>query len=180
VLEGFARRYLQMLAEMAPGAARVVDKMPANFAHLGIIHAALPGARIIHMRRNPIDTCLSMYFQNFHIAHPYTNDLEDLAHYYEEYLRLMAHWHATLPAEAILDVPYEGLVQDPETWSRRMVEFTGLPWNEACLNFHQTSRSVSTFSKWQVRQKISTTSVERWRNYAAFIGPLLRFSEGAA
>jgi tetratricopeptide (TPR) repeat protein len=176
----FARDYLQMLDGLAPGAARVVDKMPANFAHLGIIHAALPGARLIHMRRNPIDTCLSMYFQNFHIAHPYTNDLGDLAHYYEEYQRMMRHWHAVLPEKAILEVPYEALVADPETWSRKMVEFVGLPWDEACLSFHQTSRSVSTFSKWQVRQKISTASVERWRNYAPHVGPLMRLASSAA
>jgi tetratricopeptide (TPR) repeat protein len=178
----FAQRYLQTLGELAPGAARVVDKMPANFAHLGMIHAALPGARIIHMRRNPIDTCLSIYFHNFHIAHSYSNDLDDLAHYYEEYLGVMRHWHAILPRDAILEVPYEALVEDPETWSRKMVEFVGLPWNEACLNFHETRRSVSTFSKWQVRQKISTASVERWRNYVPFTGPLLRLqaSEVAA
>jgi tetratricopeptide (TPR) repeat protein len=178
----FAEQYLQMLGELAPGSARVVDKMPANFAHLGMIHAALPGARIIHMRRNPIDTCLSIYFHNFHIAHSYSNDLDDLAHYYDEYLGVMRHWHAILPPGAILDVPYEALVQDSETWSRKMVDFVGLPWDEACLSFHQTRRSVSTFSKWQVRQKISTASVERWRNYAAFVGPLLRLlaSEVAA
>jgi tetratricopeptide (TPR) repeat protein len=175
----FAREYLQMLGELAPECARVVDKMPANFAHLGMIHAALPAARIIHMRRNPIDTCLSIYFQNFHIAHSYSNDLGDLAHYYEEYLGVMEHWRAILPADAVLDVPYEALVQDPETWSRKMVEFADLPWDEACLNFHQTRRSVSTFSKWQVRQKINTTSVERWRNYAAFVGPLLRLQAAA-
>jgi Sulfotransferase family len=147
-----------------------------------MIHAALPGARIIHMRRNPIDTCLSIYFHNFHIAHSYSNDLDDLAHYYDEYLGVMRHWHAILPPGAILDVPYEALVQDSETWSRKMVDFVGLPWDEACLSFHQTRRSVSTFSKWQVRQKISTASVERWRNYAAFVGPLLRLlaSEVAA
>ena len=175
----FAGQYLELLGELAPRAARVVDKMPANFAHLGIIHAALPGARIIHMQRNPIDACLSMYFQNFHIAHPYTNDLDDLAHYYDEYLRMMRHWHGVLPSGAVLDVPYEALVADPEAWSRKMVEFVGLPWNEACLNFHKTSRSVTTFSKWQVRQKISTASVERWRNYAPFIGPLMRLSVSA-
>jgi tetratricopeptide (TPR) repeat protein len=175
----FAEQYLQMLGELSPGAARVVDKMPANFAHLAMIHAALPGARIIHMQRNPIDTCLSIYFHNFHIAHSYSNDLDDLAHYYEEYLGVMQHWHALLAPGAILDVPYEALVHDPETWSRRMVEFAGLPWDEACLNFHQTRRSVSTFSKWQVRQKITTASVERWRNYAPFVGPLLRLQASA-
>jgi tetratricopeptide (TPR) repeat protein len=169
-----AEDYLRMLAGLAPGHPHVVDKMPANFAHLGMIHAALPGARIIHMRRNPVDTCLSIYFQNLHIAHSYSNDLDDLAHYHDEYRRLMLHWQTVLPADAILEVPYEALVDDQETWSRKMVDFVGLDWDDACLDFHRTNRSVSTFSKWQVRQKISKSSVERWRNYEPFVGPLLR------
>src|SRR6202007_991726 len=103
----FGAEYLKLL-----GAACIVDKMPANFRCLGMIHAALPNARIIHMRRNPIDTCLSIYFQNFHVAHTYANDLEDLAHYYSEYRRLMQHWHSMLPPGAILDVSYEALVAD--------------------------------------------------------------------
>jgi len=168
-----AQDYSRTLAALAPGHVHVVDKMPANFAHLGMIHAAFPGARIIHMRRNPIDTCLSIYFQNLHVAHSYSNDLDDLAHYYEEYRRLMLHWQRVLPRDTILEVPYEALVADQESWSRRMVDFAGLEWDEACLDFHRTSRSVSTFSRWQVRQKISKSSVERWRNYEQFVGPLL-------
>jgi tetratricopeptide (TPR) repeat protein len=175
-LSTLAQDYLRSLADLAPDTARVVDKMPGNFAHLGMIHAALPEARIIHMRRNPIDTCLSIYFNNFHIAHSYANDLEDLARYYEEYNRLMIHWRSILPSETILEVPYEALVEDPESWSRKMIAFLGLPWDGACLEFHRTKRNVSTFSKWQVRQKITRGSVERWRNYAAFIEPLLRLS----
>jgi len=177
LLKSSAADYLQLLAERSEDRERVVDKMPANFAHLGMIHAALPQARIIHMQRNPIDNCLSIYFQNFHLMHTYANDLDDLAHYYAEYLRIMRHWRSTLPQDVILDVPYEALVADQEVWSRKMVEFVGLPWDPACLDFHQTDRSVSTFSKWQVRQKISTASVERWRNYASLIGPLMRLSE---
>jgi tetratricopeptide (TPR) repeat protein len=178
-LAQLASEYLQLLARLSPDAARVVDKMPANFAHLGMIHAALPNARIIHMRRNPIDTCLSIYFQNFHIAHSYASDLEDLAHYYHEYQRLMRHWCSLLPPSAILEVPYEALVADQEFWSRKMVEFAGLPWDPACIDFHQTNRRVSTFSKWQVRQKISKGSVERWRNYAPFLGPLMRLTDSS-
>jgi tetratricopeptide (TPR) repeat protein len=176
----FGDQYRDLLAGLAPAHERVVDKMPANFAHLGVIHAALPEARIIHMRRDPIDTCLSIYFQNFHIAHSYANDLDDLAHYYDDYVGLMRHWHAVLPPDTILDVPYEALVDDAESWSRKMVEFVGLPWDDACLNFHETKRLVSTFSKWQVRQKINRRSVQRWRNYAEFVGPLRRLSPTAA
>jgi tetratricopeptide (TPR) repeat protein len=176
VLSESAADYLRLLSGLDSNAERVVDKMPANFAYLGMIHAALPNARIIHMQRNPVDTCLSIYFQNFHIAHSYTNDLDDLAHCYTEYLRVMSHWRSLLPGGAILDVPYEGLVEDQELWSRRIVEFVGLPWSPACLEFHRTVRRVSTFSKWQVRQKISKTSVERWRHYAQFIEPLMHLT----
>jgi tetratricopeptide (TPR) repeat protein len=164
--------YLQLLATLAPEALRIVDKMPGNFMFLGLIHSALPNARIIHMQRDPIDTCLSIYIQHFQNAHSYTNDLEDLAHYYMQYLRIMKHWRSVLPRDALLDVPYEELVDDPQTWSRRMLEFIGLPWDARCLEFHRTERTVITASKWQVRQKISQASIGRWRNYERYIGPL--------
>jgi tetratricopeptide (TPR) repeat protein len=167
-----ADAYLHVLAQLSPDAARVIDKMPGNFLHLGLIHAALPNARIIHMRRNPIDTCLSIYFQHFEANHSYANDLADLAHAYSEYLRVMKHWRSTLPEQTILDVPYEGLVEDQEAWSRKMLDFIGLPWDSRCLDFERTERTVITASKWQVRQKINTSSVERWRHYEQFVGPL--------
>jgi hypothetical protein len=147
--------------------------MPTNFAFLGLIHAALPNARIIHMRRHPLDNCLSIYCQHFETAVSYANDLEDLAHYYTEYRRVMNHWRSALPENVVLDVPYEGLVADQETWSRKMLEFIGLPWDPRCLEFHATRRTVITASKWQVRQKISAASVGRWRNYENFLAPLL-------
>jgi tetratricopeptide (TPR) repeat protein len=171
-LSALAGEYLRQLADLSADAPRVVDKMPTNYLNLGLIHAALPNARIVHMRRNPIDTCLSIFFQNFSISHAYANDLEDLAHYYTEYSRVMAHWHATLPERTILDVSYEALVDDSEAWSRKMLEFIGLPWDPRCLDFHRTERTVITPSKWQVRQKISKSSAGRWRNYASFVGPL--------
>ena len=174
ILRRLADEYLTLLAKLSIDARRVVDKMPANFLYLGLIHAALPNARIIHMRRNPIDTCLSIYFQNFGVVHSYANDLEDLAHYYTEYARITEHWRLTLPAGTILEVPYEGLVEEQEVWSRRMLEFSGLSWQSGCLDFHQNSRAVSTFSKWQARQPIHGSSVGRWRNYEKFVGPLLR------
>jgi tetratricopeptide (TPR) repeat protein len=180
LMESLAEEYDQLLSMLAGDRHYVVDKMPANFAHLGMIHAAVPAARIIHMRRNPIDTCLSIYFQNFHVAHSYANDLDDLAHYHDEYRQLMNHWQSVLPSESILEVPYEALVAEPQLWSRRMVEFAGLPWDPACLESHNTRRTVRTFSRWQVRQKINTGSVERWRRYAAHVGPLLRLDPGAS
>lgn len=179
MIGGFAQAYLRQLGELSPDARRVVDKMPANCVILGLIHAALPNARIIHMRRNPLDTCLSIYFQNFSIAYAYASDLEDLAHYYSDYLRLMAHWHAVLPEGLLLDVSYEDLVFQPEASIRRMLEFVGLPWDGRCLDFHATKRTVITSSRWQVRQRISSTSVGRWRNYERFVAPLRRLLASA-
>jgi len=171
-LAALAQRYLAALQEFPAQAARVVDKMPSNFRHIGLILAAFPNARFIHMRRNPADTCLSIYFQHFNTTHTYANDLEHLAHHYAGYQRLMAHWHSVVPAHAMLDVPYEELVRDQEGWSRKMIEFLGLPWDPRCLAFHECRRAVSTASNWQVRQKISTASIERWRHYEAHLGPL--------
>jgi tetratricopeptide (TPR) repeat protein len=175
-----ANEYLRLLQGLSADTLRVIDKMPANFWVLGLIHAALPNARIIHLRRNPIDTCLSIYFQRFETGVSYANDLDDLVHYYIQYLRLITHWRSILPADSILDVPYEGLVESQEAWTRKMLAFTGLSWDARCVDFHLTNRTVITASKWQVRQKISASSVDRWRNYEKFIGPLLKLKELAA
>jgi len=177
-----ARDYLEYLGTHAGDATRVIDKMPANFLYAGLIHAVFPRARIIHMRRDPRDTCLSIYCQNFYNASPYANDLANLAHYYREYLRISAAWRAALPPESWLEVPYETLVTQPELWTRRMLEFLDLPWDERCLQFHRTERVVITASRWQVRQQLSTGSIGRWRNYAAHLGPLAELAEpeGAA
>jgi Tfp pilus assembly protein PilF len=175
-----ARDYLSRLSALSREARRVVDKMPQNFLSVGLIHAAFPRARIIHMQRHPIDTCLSIYFHYFSHLHPYANELDNLAHYYAQYLRITDHWRAVLPAGALLEVPYEALVADQEQWSRRMVDFIGLPWDPACLDFQDTERVVITLSKWQVRQKISATSAGRWRNYEKHVAPLLPLAELAA
>ena len=172
VFNTLAVDFLKLLHGLAPEAQRVVDKMPYNFINVGLIHSALPNARFIHMQRNPIDVCLSIYFNAFSEAQKYANDLDNLAHYYRQYERLMAHWRAVLPAGVMLDVPYESLVEDQESWSRKMIDLIGLPWDEACLEFHAKARAVRTPSNWQVRQKITRASVERWRNYEKFVGPL--------
>jgi len=175
-LTGVARNYLRRVGARAGAAARVTDKMPANFLYAGLIHAALPRARFIHMQRHPLDTCLSIYFQNFFNVSPYANDLGNLAHYYGQYLQVMAHWRATLPPATMLEVPYEGLIEDTEGWTRRMLDFIGLPWDPRCLEFHRTDRVVITASKWQVRQQISASSVGRWRNYEKYLAPLQHLS----
>ena len=167
-----AQEYLLLLQIQSAKAQRIVDKMPANFLQLGLIHAALPGARIIHVRRDPIDTCLSIYFQDFSAMLSYANDLGDVAHYYAQYLRLMEHWRAVLPEHTMLDVPYEQLVKDPETWSRKMLAFIGLHWDPRCLEFYRTERDVLTASRWQVRQRISASSIGRWRHYQEHLGDL--------
>ena len=178
-LTALATDYLRLLRELSPDALRVVDKMPGNYLHLGLIHAALPNAHFIHMRRDPIDTCLSIYFQHFEAFHSYATDLADLAHYVGEYRRLMQHWRSVLPAGTMLEVPYEGLVNEQHAWSRKMLEFIGLAWDPNCIDFPRTDRTVITASNWQVRQKISNSSVGRWRNYAKFVAPLQHLADSA-
>lgn len=167
-----ASSYLGLLEGLSSNAQRVTDKMPLNFLFLGLIHSIFPNSRIIYMRRNPVDTCLSIYFQNFGVSHSYANDLVDLTHFYAQHTRLMGHWMSVLPKHAILEVPYEGLIENQELWSRKMLEFIGLPWDPRCLEFSEAKRVVATRSRWQVRQKVDKSSVERWRNYESFVGPL--------
>jgi tetratricopeptide (TPR) repeat protein len=171
-VRALAADYLRLLDGISGDALRVVDKMPANFLSLGLIHAAFPNARIIHVRRHPIDTCLSIYFQDFEAAYLYANDPGDLAHFYGEYVRVMDHWQSLFREGTILHVPYEGLVGDQEKWSRAMLEFAGLPWDPRCLDFHELQRTVATLSSWQVRQKITQSSVGRRHSYERFLGPL--------
>jgi tetratricopeptide (TPR) repeat protein len=167
-----AEEYLRLLGGFSSTASRVVDKAPVNSDFLGLIYSVFPNARIIYMQRDPIDTCLSCYFTQFLTGMNFTFDLSDLAHYYGEHQRLMAHWRKVLPPGFILDVSYEDLVADQETWSRKMLDFIGLEWDPRCLEFHSNNRQVSTASAWQVRQKVYKSSVGRWHNYEKLIGPL--------
>jgi tetratricopeptide (TPR) repeat protein len=169
--------YLRVLAQYSAEAARVVDKTPANLDYVGFIHRVFPNARFICMQRDPVDTCLSCYFQNFFNAASFTMDLGDLAHYYREHHRLVKHWRAVLPKEIFLEVPYAELVADQEGWSRSIIEFVGLPWDPKVLEFHKTERAVLTASSWQVRQKMYSSSVGRSKNYEKFIGPLLKLHD---
>jgi hypothetical protein len=171
-LSAIADEYLARTAQAPAGTLRVIDKMPGNFLYAGLIHAVFPRARIIHLRRHPLDTCLSIYFQNFLNGAAFYNDLAHLAHYYREYVRITDHWRKVLPATALLEVPYESLVAEQESWTRRMLEFIGLPWDPKCLEFHRSERVVITASKWQVRQSMNNASVGRWRNYQRHVGPL--------
>lgn len=174
MISQIAHEYDQLLAKQAPDAAVVIDKMPTNFLWVGFIHAVLPQARILHTQRNPLDTCLSNYFQNYGLTHSFSfsTDLEDLVCYYSQYKRLMDHWRTVLPAGVFLDVPYEDIVDDQDGWSRKIIDFLELEWDERCLEFYKTERKVGTLSNWQVRQKIYKSSKQRWRNYEPYLGPL--------
>jgi tetratricopeptide (TPR) repeat protein len=171
-VDGMAQKYLDHLARLAPDARRVTDKMPGNFFHLGLVAVLFPHARVIHCVRDPRDTSLSIFFQPFNVSHAYAADLAHIGAYYREYRRLMAHWKAVLDIP-ILDVRYADLVAEPERVSRAMVEFVGLPWNERCLQFHDTKRAVATASYDQVRRPVYTSSLGRWRHYEKHLGPLI-------
>lgn len=168
-----ATGYLRVLTQSRLDAQRVTDKAPFNSDYLGIVHLVFPNARVIYLRRDPIDTCVSCFFHELSPVLNFTMDLSDLAHYYREHHRLVTHWRTVLPPGALLDVPYAELIADQEKWTRRIVAFLGLEWDERCLNFDRTDRTVATSSYWQVRQKIYSSSVGRWRNYKRFIRPLL-------
>ncbi len=167
-----AGRYLTALSEVDRDAPRVTDKMPLNFAHLGLIAVLFPKARIIHCRRDPRDTCLSIFFQNFQGFHSYAYDLGKLADYYRVYRRWMAHWRAVLPIP-MLEIDYEDTITDQAGTSRRLLSFCGLDWDEGVLKFHETERAVRTASLWQVRQPIYDSSIGQWRHYERYLGPLL-------
>jgi Flp pilus assembly protein TadD len=177
LVKKLADSYLATLKGYSRSALCVVDKSTFNSDHLGLIHSIFPNARIIYLRRDPVDTCLSCYFQQFANAASFTLDLADLAHYYREHHRLMQHWRAVLPAGTLLEVPYAELVGAQESWSRRIIEFIGLDWDPRCLEFYATQRPVLTASHWQVRQRIYSSSVGRWRKYQKFIRPLLELRE---
>ena len=167
---GLAADYLSLLHRIGPSAARVTDKQPFNFQQLGLIHLLLPKARIIHCRRHPIDTCLSMYFTYFKGRMPFVSDKADLAFAYRQYSRIMDHWRKVLPSDRLLEIDYETLVTDREAVTRRLIAFSGLDWDDACLVPEQNERTVNTASLWQARQPVFATSVERRRRYEPWIG----------
>jgi len=169
--KALADRYLDNLRQLDAEAIRIVDKMPTNFWHLGLVAVLLPDAKIVHCRRHPLDVCLSCYFQSFSSRIDYAYDLRNLGAYYRQYERLMAHWRAVLPLE-IFDVDYSQLVSHQEAVTRRLLDFCELQWDADCLEFHANKRVVHTASSWQVRQPIYTRSVDRWRHYEKHLGPL--------
>jgi tetratricopeptide (TPR) repeat protein len=166
--------YLAGLPAPLPLPDRITDKMPGNFTMIGLIRMALPNAHIIHVRRDPLDTCFSIYSKLFVAGQAYSYDLGELGRYYRDYQRLMAHWNAVLPPGAMLEVRYEDLVGDFESQARRLVEHCGLEWDQRCLAFHEAVRPIRTASFTQVRQPIYTSSIGRSRPYREMLGPLVK------
>jgi tetratricopeptide (TPR) repeat protein len=171
-LAALGQRYVQAVTPLS-NRVHVVDKMPANFLYAGLAHLALPNARLIHCRRNALDTCVSCYSKLFSSEQLFTYDLGELGRFQRAYERLMGHWRKVLPPERFIDIDYEAVVENLEGEARRLLEWLGLPWNEACLRFHETERVVRTASLVQVRQPIYRSSMGRWRKYCEHLQPLL-------
>jgi len=173
ILDDFAKTYLDEINKLDDKAPRTLDKTLVNFLYLGLIPLMFPNAKIIHCKRDPRDTCLSIYFQNFDDSHNYSTKLENLGFYYNEYEKLMKHWKSILKIP-IMEVQYEDMVKDQEKLSRELIDFVGLEWDESVLKFYENKRSVVTASYDQVRQKIYTKSTARWKNYEKHIEPLVK------
>jgi tetratricopeptide (TPR) repeat protein len=173
-LAAVASDYLKRLDKVAPGFSRVTDKMPANYEFLGPIHLSLPNARIIHMCRNPLDTCISIYTTPNRVPVEFAYNRDNIAFAYEQYQRLAAHWRAVLPANRLLEIVYEELVADPEAVTRNILEFCGLEWDDACLHHERNDRNVITPSLWQVRQPMYSSSIGRWKRYEPWLGAFQR------
>ena len=169
--DAVAAEYINALRGLHATAARVIDKNLSNFMHLGLISRVFPAARVIHCRRDPLDTGISCYLTDFADVLPFTCSLTGLGHFHLQHDHLMAHWKQTLDLP-ILEVDYETVVDDLEGQARRMVEFLGLQWDERCLQFHCNPRRVATASKAQVRRPLYRSSIQRWRHYEPWIGPL--------
>jgi tetratricopeptide (TPR) repeat protein len=172
-IAAFGTQYLGQVTRLAPGASRIVDKMPANFLYAGLIHMALPGARIIHCRRDALDTCLSCYSKLFAAEQDFSYDLKDLGQFHRGYQRMTDHWRQVLPAPSFIDIDYADMVEDLEGSARRLIGFLGLDWDEACLDFHRSSRPVKTASMNQVRQPIYKSSLGRAKAYRKHLAPLI-------
>jgi Sulfotransferase family len=170
-LRSLGARYLAETAPLRQGRARFTDKLPNNFSHVGLIHGILPQATIIDARRHPMDSCFSTFKQHFAEGQTFSYNLAHLGRYYRCYLSLMDHWDTVLPGK-VLHVQYEELVRDPETHIRRLLEHCQLPFEPACLAFHQTQRSVRTASAEQVRQPLYTSGIGYWRHFERELEPL--------
>lgn len=172
-LRRLSEEYLATLPELPPGKSRITDKTPLNFLLVGLIRLILPNARIIHTVRDPVDTCISCFSKLFRSDMKFSYSLAELGRYYRNYRELMAHWRSVLPIGSMLEVCYEDVVNNIEDQARRLLDYCGLPWDERCLSFYQTSRPVATASAVQIRQPLFRSSVHRWHRYKNYLQPLL-------
>ncbi len=155
-----------------------IDKLPFNFLYAGLIHLALPKAKIVNVQRHPMDTCFAIFKQLFRDAYPFSYDLDELGRYYIAYHGLMQHWNAVMPG-VIHTIRYEALVADLETEARRLLEHCGLPWDDQCLRFHENQQASTTASALQVRQPVYADSVGKWHHFERQLAPLRRLIEEA-
>lgn len=169
-IERLCADYSACLRAVSSAAERVTDKMPQNTPFLGLIHIAFPNARIIHCRRHPVDTCLSIYTTPYSVSPDFAHRRVSIVAAYRQYLRLMQHWRETLPPERFIEIDYEALVGEPEPVIRRLVDFVALPWSDACLRHELNERAVKTPSRWQVRQPLYRSSVARWKRFEPWLG----------
>ena len=167
-----ALHYLNEIKKLSAGYAKCTDKLPHNFIHIGLIELLFPNAKIVHCRRHPFDTCLSIYFKNFNDNHKYARNLMELGRFYKSYIDLMNHWEKT-SSLSIYNIDYEALVRKPETYIRQLVNHTGLEWDDACLSHHQSDRLVMTPSHDQATKPIYQDAVYRWKNYRKHLAPLI-------
>ena len=174
--ESLGSEYIERTRKYRGDSPFFTDKNPNNFAHVGLLHLILPNAKIINARRHPVDSCFGCYKQLFAQGQPFTYDLIELGEYYLQYQRLMDHWHDVLPGK-VLDVRYEDVVADLDGQVRRILEYCEIDWEESCLSFHETSRSVKTASSEQVRRPIYSSSVNAWRHYEQHLGDLIETLE---
>ncbi|MDR3690520.1 MAG: sulfotransferase [Fimbriimonas sp.] len=174
-----AESYLSNLNQAAPGRRRVVDKMPDNYLEIPLMHLAFPNAKIIHCSRNPVDTCISIYTTINRLRVDWAHDRENIVYVYRQYLHLMDRWRKWLPANAMMEVPYEELVTNREQVTREMVAFCGLDWDAACLYPENNKRAVATPSAWQVRQSVYRTSIGRWLKYEPWLGEFADLKDAA-
>lgn len=173
MLREITDQYLFYLRTISPDAIRITDKMPQNFIAVGLIHALFPNAKIIHVKRNPIDTCLSCYTKLFRQGQLYSYDLSELGQYYICYERIMNHWRDILPSHVWLDVEYENIIQNVESEAKRLIHYCNLTWDNACLRFYESKRQVRTASFMQVREPVYASSVNRWKHLEKELEPLI-------
>jgi tetratricopeptide (TPR) repeat protein len=176
-IQSLAHDYLDLLHRTAGNHERITDKMPINFDYLGLILTVFPNAKVVHMRRNPIDTCLSIYMTHFGVGPSFAYSKRNIVDHYRHYLATIDHWRNLLSREILIEVNYEELIANQESCTRDLIASLGLPWDDACLSHEKSSSTILTPSRWQARQPIYRTSENRWKKYEPWLGELLELRD---